>query len=82
MNLIPEVFFAREIGACYAALELVSNFGEGLVSTEWCGPEAFRDFRERWCRPTAKAILGALRRLNPDDESCGCARHRWRAIIQ
>ena len=82
MNLVPEVFFAREIGACYAALELVSNYGEGLVSTEWRGPDAFREFRERWCRPAAQAILGALRRLNPDDESCGCARHRWRAIIQ
>ncbi len=38
MNLVPEVFFAREIGACYAALELVSNYGEGVVSTEWTGP--------------------------------------------
>lgn len=82
MNLVPEVFFAREIGACYAALELVSNYGEGLVSTEWHGPEAFQEFRERWCQPAAQAILGALRRLDPDDESCSCARHRWRAIIQ
>ena len=81
MNLVPEVLFAREIGACYAALELVSNYGEGLVSTEWRGPEAFREFRERWCRPAAQAILGALRRLDPDDVSCGCSRHRWRALI-
>jgi len=82
MNLVPEVFFAREIGACYAALELVSNYGEGLVSTTWQGPEAFQEFRERWCRPAAQAILGALRGMDPEDESCGCADHRWRAIIQ
>jgi len=82
MNLVPEVFFAREIGACYAALELVSNYGEGLVSTAWEGPEAFTEFRERWCGPAAQAILGTLRRLDPEDETCGCARHRWRAIIQ
>lgn len=25
MNLVPEVISAREIGACYATLELVSN---------------------------------------------------------
>ena len=81
MNLVPEVFFAREIGACYAALELVSNYGEGLVSTEWQGPEVFREFRERWCRHAAQAILVALRRLDPDDERCGCTRNRWRAII-
>ena len=46
MNLVPEVFFAREIGACYAALELVSNYGEGLISTAWTGAEAFREFQE------------------------------------
>ncbi len=82
MNLVPEVLFAREIGACYAALELVSNYGEGLVSTEWHGPKAFREFRERWCRPAAQALLGALRRMDPDDEGCGCSRHRWRSIIR
>ncbi|MFQ6053507.1 MAG: hypothetical protein ACE5OO_04665 [Candidatus Bathyarchaeia archaeon] len=81
MNLVPEVLFAREIGACYAALELVSNYGEGLVSTGWRGPEAFREFRERWCRPAATAILGALRRIDPDEDGCGCSGHRWRAII-
>lgn len=81
MNLVPEVYFAREIGACYAALELVSNYGEGLVSTEWSGPEAFRDFQERWARPSADVLLWALRRLDPDDEGCGCSGHRWRTII-
>jgi 5'-methylthioadenosine phosphorylase len=82
MNLVPEVFFAREIGACYAALEVVSNYGEGVVSTEWTGPEAFREFQGRWSRPSAEAILSALRRLDPEDESCGCSSHRWPSIIQ
>ena len=82
MNLVPEVFFAREIGACYAALELVSNYGEGLVSTEWHGPEAFREFREQWCQVVAQAILGAVREMDAHDESCGCARHIWTTIIQ
>ncbi len=81
MNLVPEVYFAREIGACYAALELVSNYGEGLVSTEWSGPEAFKEFQRRWARPSAEAILWALRRLDPDDDGCGCSTHRWRSII-
>lgn len=81
MNLVPEVYFAREIGACYAALELVSNYGEGLVSTGWSGPEAFRDFQGRWATASAEAILWALRRIEPDDEECGCSNHRWRSII-
>jgi len=82
MNLVPEVYFAREIGACYAALELVSNYGEGLVSAEWTGPEAFREFRGRWSGPSAEAILHTLKRIDPCDESCGCSVHRWPTIVQ
>jgi len=81
MNLVPEVFFAREIGACYAALEVVSNYGEGLVSTEWTGAEAFRDFKGRWSGPSAEAILSVVRTLDPDDESCGCSSYRWRSML-
>lgn len=82
MNLVPEVFFAREIGACYAALELVSNYGEGLVSREWSGHDAFGDFLDRWSKPAAEAILHALRNMDVEDDSCGCSRYRWRTIIE
>ena len=82
MNLVPEVFFAREIGACYAALELVSNYGEGLVSMEWHGRSAFKDFQEKWRGPAAEAILGTLKRIAPDYDGCGCSTHRWRSMLQ
>jgi len=82
MNLVPEVFFAREIGACYAALELVSNYGEGLVSREWSGHSAFGDFLDSWSKPAAEAILHALRNMDVKDDSCGCSRHRWKTIIE
>ena len=81
MNLVPEVIFAREIGACYATLQLVSNYGEGLVDTTWMGPEVFKEFRERWCGAAAEAIHYALRRIDPEDMSCGCDRYRWRAML-
>ena len=82
MNLVPEVFFAREIGACYAALELVSNYGEGLVSRVWSGHDAFDDFLDVWSEPAAKAILHAVREMDVEDDSCGCSRHRWKTIIE
>ena len=82
MNLVPEVYFAREIGACYAALELVSNYGEGLVSADWTGPGAFRELQRRWSRPSADAILYALKRIDAWDERCGCSSHNWPTIIQ
>lgn len=81
MNLVPEVVFAREIGACYATLQLVSNYGEGLIDVTWSGPGVFEEFRERWCRTTAEALLWALRRIDPEDRSCGCDRYRWKALL-
>ncbi len=81
MNFVPEVFFAREIGACYAAIELVSNYGEGLIDPRWEGNTAFRDFQKKWSRPTAEAILMALKALNPEDNSCGCGTYRWQSIL-
>jgi len=81
MNLVPEVFFAREIGACYAALELVSNYGEGLVDPRWEGSTAFSEFQKRWSRPAAEALLGAVKAMDPDDEGCGCGGLRWESVL-
>lgn len=81
MNLVPEVFFAREIGACYAALELVSNYGEGLVDPRWEGSTAFSEFQRRWSRPAAEALLGAVKAMDPDDEGCGCGGLRWESVL-
>ena len=79
MNLVPEVFFAREIGACYAALELVSNYGEGMVSTVWEGPEAFNTFLKTWSKPAAEAIIHALINLDEIYDDCGCGLNRWKS---
>jgi 5'-methylthioadenosine phosphorylase len=81
MNAVPEVLFAREIGACYATMQVVSNYGEGLVSADWTGPGAFEDFLGRWSRPSGDAIMHALQRIDPEDDGCGCLRHRWRTKL-
>jgi len=81
MNMVPEVFFAREIGACYAALELVSNYGEGLVDPRWEGSVAFSEFQKKWSRPSSEALLSAVEAMDPDDDSCGCSTHRWESIL-
>ncbi len=81
MNAVPEVLFAREIGACYATMQVISNYGEGLVSTDWTGPGAFDDFLDRWSRASVDAMLYALRRVDTEDDGCGCRRHRWRTRL-
>ncbi len=81
MNLVPEVYFAREIGACYACVEVVSNYGEGLVSTTWEGREAFSDFQVKWARPTGQALLDTVAETDPTSEACGCSTYRWKSIF-
>jgi 5'-methylthioadenosine phosphorylase len=81
MNLVPEVFFAREIGACYAAFELVSNYGEGLIDPRWEGSMAFKDFQKKWNKPGARALLNAIKAIDVEDKSCGCASYRWKSIL-
>jgi 5'-methylthioadenosine phosphorylase len=82
MNLVPEVIFAREIGACYAALELVSNYGEGLIDPRWESNYAFKEFQEKWNNSCATAILNVLKKIDVNDESCRCFSYRWKSLIQ
>jgi purine nucleoside phosphorylase len=81
MNLVPEVFFAREIGSCYACVEVVSNYGEGCVSTTWEGKLAFKDFQERWARPTGQALLDTVAQIDCISDECGCSTYRWKSVF-
>jgi purine nucleoside phosphorylase len=82
MNLVPEIYFAREIGACYACVEVVSNYGEGCVSTTWEGKTAFSDFQAKWARPTGQALLDTVAETDPEYEECDCLSYRWKTIIE
>jgi 5'-methylthioadenosine phosphorylase len=81
MNLVPEIYFAREIGACYSCVEVVSNYGEGCVSTSWEGKMAFSDFQAKWARPTGQALLDTVAEINPETDTCGCKTLRWRSVL-
>jgi 5'-methylthioadenosine phosphorylase len=81
MNLVPEIYFAREIGACYACVEVVSNYGEGCVSTTWEWKMAFSEFQAKWARPTGKALLETVAETDPEYEDCGCLSYRWESVF-
>ena len=74
--VIPDDFVDARAG-----VELVSNYGEGLIEPRWEGNTAFRDFQKKWSGPASEAILGALRVMDPDDDSCGCGTYRWESIL-
>ena len=65
----PEAWLARDIGACYAGIYLVVNYGEGVVR-EWEHEVLARHFHED-APLVARILLEALAALSPEG-GCRC----------
>lgn len=68
-SLAPEVYLAREIGACYASIQLIVNFAEGVVP-EW-SHEEMTDIFYNESSTVGKILLESLDML-PPERSCAC----------
>ena len=79
-HIFPEVVFARELGACYSAFHVISNYGEGLV-TNWTFDEMI-EHDKSYSSINAEILTKVIKRLNVNDMSCGCATYRtpWSAL--
>jgi 5'-methylthioadenosine phosphorylase len=71
--IAPEVFLAREIGACYAAMTLVLNYAEG-VRPHW-DFELLQEILAEDARSLGQLLLDALRDV-PEEPRCACATYR------
>jgi 5'-methylthioadenosine phosphorylase len=69
-SLSPEAWLARDIGACYAGLQLVVNYGEGVVE-EWSHDELSRIFSDD-AALIGGIVLEALTAWS-DQGDCVCA---------
>lgn len=69
-SMCPEVWLARDIGACYAALYIVVNYAEGVVR-DW-EHEVLKDIFRDDAVNQARIILEAIDAVSGKDE-CGCA---------
>ena len=77
-SMAPEVFLARDIGACYAGIYIVVNYGEGVVK-EWEHDEmksVFFDESETIARVVIDTVSAVD--LNAD---CGCDRLRKPSLL-
>ena len=77
-SFCPEVWLARDIGACYAGIYLIVNYGEGVVK-EWEHDELARLFRED-ASLIGRILLDALAALPADDE-CQCRELRKPTLL-
>ncbi|MHB9145860.1 MAG: MTAP family purine nucleoside phosphorylase [Symbiobacteriia bacterium] len=69
-SMVPEVYLAREIGACYARVDMVVNYGEGVVR-EW-KHEILSSIFYGEAKIIGGIVLDALRRIDPEHTACGC----------
>ncbi|HUY56283.1 MAG TPA: hypothetical protein VMV12_00435 [Candidatus Micrarchaeaceae archaeon] len=72
-SLTPEIYLAREIGACFGSVEMVLNYAEG-VRPEW-NFELLRAIVREGAEELGRVALDALLAL-PSDPQCACLSHR------
>jgi 5'-methylthioadenosine phosphorylase len=78
-SFCPEVWLARDIGACYAGIYLIVNYGEGVVQ-EWVHEELARLFHDD-AALMGRILLDALAALPKEDE-CHCRELRKPSLLQ
>jgi 5'-methylthioadenosine phosphorylase len=77
--IAPEVFLAREIGACYAAMTIVLNYAEG-VRPHW-DFELLQEILAEDARSLGQLLLDALVDV-PEQPRCSCASYRRTPVTQ
>jgi 5'-methylthioadenosine phosphorylase len=77
-SLAPEVFLARDIGACYAGVYIVVNYGEGVVR-EWEHAEMKSIFFDE-SKTIASIVLDTIAATDLD-APCGCMEHRKPSLL-
>ena len=78
-SFCPEVWLARDIGACYAGIYLIVNYGEGVVQ-EWEHDVLAQIFRED-AGLMGRILLDALAALPPGDD-CHCRELRKPTLLR
>lgn len=78
-SLCPEVYLAREIGACYAGLYFIVNYGEGVVKN-WSHQE-LKDIFFNDAPMISRIIIDTIRQLPPQGK-CECRRLRKETLLK
>jgi len=79
-SLCPEVYLAREIGACYASLQMVVNFAEGVIK-DWQHRE-LEDIFHTEGTAVGAILLTALKNALERPRVCGCCDLRKDTLIK
>ena len=78
-SMVPEVYLAREIGACYANLSFVVNYGEGLTRS-W-SHETLTDIFFNEAKIVARILINTIKLIG-DGDQCECQSLRKETLLK
>ena len=78
-SLAPEVYLAREIGACYAGLYFVVNYGEGI--RPWSHDTLEQIFYDD-APMIGDILLATIRSVSAEETSCPCRSLRKETLLK
>lgn len=79
-SMAPEVYLAREIGACYAGLYFTVNYGEGIRKA-WSHQDMADIFYDD-APMIGEIILETIRQVDADDCHCECRELRKETLLK
>lgn len=79
-SLCPEVYLAREIGACYAGLYFTVNYGEG-IKEKWSHQDMADIFYDD-APMIGEIILETIRNVDAVDKHCECLSLRKETLLK
>lgn len=79
-SICPEVYLAREIGACYAGIYMVVNYAEGIIK-DWEHKDLSDIFFEE-SKTIGNILLDTLKQMNTNQDLCGCHELRKETLLQ
>jgi 5'-methylthioadenosine phosphorylase len=78
-SLCPEVYLAREIGSCYARIDMVVNYAEGVIR-DWEHRE-LEDIFYNESKNIARILLSTISKL-PAEAGCSCNELRKPTLLK
>lgn len=78
-SICPEVYLAREIGACYAGIYMVVNYAEGIIQ-DWNHQDLTDIFYQESYR-MGHILLDALLKIDKEQTSCDCRNLRKKSLL-
>jgi 5'-methylthioadenosine phosphorylase len=79
-SICPEVYLAREIGACYAGVYMVVNYAEGIIR-DW----EHRDLSDIFYTEShtiGHILLDAMTQVSSEQAHCRCLSHRKDTLLK